>query len=163
MKKEICLNLDKDELKIIDDLMNFQVMYGMDDPYHERFGRDNYLMMDGTIMTHDEIIEKLNILPSFNKKYQIDKDIILEIEVGSNTDFIFGYINNSLYTTDGELLIHNTSKYELEDLFRGFCFSTVEGVYNDNEIFKITELGKEILSQRTYVVKFKIMKKEECC
>ena len=157
MKKEICLEISKSELKTIKDLMDFQVMYGINNPYHTKtYGEGNYLMADDTIMTYEQITEKLNSLQSFNREYKIDKNTIFKIEVNSNTDFVFGYINNSLYDTDGNLLIHNTCKYELGDLFKGFCFSTMEEIYNDNTIFDITDLGKEILSSKTYIVKFKV-------
>lgn len=66
-----------------------------------------------------------NILPILKKGFIIHEDvdvymgtdIVFALEVSNEDgDGNFGYINTSLQTINGELLIYNSSKYSIEDL-----------------------------------------------
>lgn len=154
--KEINLTLTKEEYNIIKECFNFHLKSTCD---------DKFIMRDGTIFNSKEEFDYYfqNILPIFKKEYIIHKDIntntdiifVLEVNNVDELDY-FGYINNSLYTSNNKLLIHNASKIEIEDLEKGFGFSLIEHMHNDNIIYELTDLGECILSNYNYIVKFTI-------
>lgn len=154
--KEIILPITKEEYRIAKGCMDFYL-----DNWEEiESKKDNkYRLSDGTVFNSQEDFEGFfYLIPKLKKEYIIDDDVVFRLEVDNCIEMgHHGYINNSLYTKDGELLIHNTSKYSIEDLEKGFTFSIIENIHNENTIFEITDLGESLLSNTIYKVKFNLV------
>lgn len=154
MEKEVLLQFEQAEREVVNEILSFGLSRPFEPECHfPDFGDGNYQLNDLTIKTSEELEQFVFNLPIFKKSYEIEGELKFFLEIGVDPDNMIPYINPSLYLTD-ELVIHNVSKYELNDLFQGFGFSLEENFYNKNEIFELTELGKNILSQTQYIIQF---------
>lgn len=146
MIKSYNLTLTKEELRVIQTILEFGLAASVESDIHQG---GYYQLNDSSLVSVEQLEQIIYEMPIFKKSYVLEDGVSLELEVALDPDVVFPYINPSLYI-NGELAMHHTALHELNELMEGISFD----LSNENHIFKVTSIGQSWLSQQAYHICF---------
>lgn len=146
MIKSYHLTLTKEELAEIQSVLNKGLFASKESGVHKP---GFYRLNDLSLVSEEFLEEQVYNLRIFRKCYWLEKDVFLHLEVGIDPDTLIPYIHVSLYTK-GTLVAHHVALHELDELMTWIVFDLAK----TDEIFELTTIGQELLSEQTYHIHF---------